>query len=98
MGGAGETERIERDRNLNSLKETTKKLEAQMKSAEVRSQIDGILTNVQTIDGELVSDGNELFTVSSSRNYIRAEVNEEDVAEVKPGIKPKVQLYPYRTR
>jgi RND family efflux transporter MFP subunit len=98
LRGAVETERIERDRNLNSLKEATKKLESQMKSAEVRSPIDGILTNVQTIDGELVSDGNELFTVSSRRNYVRGEVNEEDVGEVKPAMKAKVQLYAYRMR
>src|SRR5436309_8568355 len=98
LRGAVETERIERDRNLNSLEETTKKLEGQMKNAEVRSPIDGLLTNVQTIDGELVSDGNELFTVSSRRNYVRGEVNEEDVGEVKPGLKAKVQLYAYRTR
>src|SRR6202040_3907199 len=98
LRGAVETERIERDRNLKSLEETTKKLEAQMKSAEVRSPLDGLLTNVQTIDGELVSDGNELFTVSSRKNYIRGEVNEEDVGEVKPGMKAKVQLYAYRTR
>jgi len=37
-----ETERIERDRNLKSVEETAKKLEAEMKNAEVRSQIDGI--------------------------------------------------------
>ena len=98
LRGAVETERIERDRSLKSLEETTKKLEAQMKNAEVRSQIDGILTNVQTIDGELVSGGNELFTVSSRRNYVRGEVNEEDVGEVKPGMTAKVQLYAYRTR
>ena len=98
LRGAVETERIERDRNLNSLEETTKKLEAQMKNAEVRSPIDGILTNVQTIDGELVSDGNELFTVSSRNTYVRGEVNEEDVGEVKPGMKAKVQLYAYRMR
>jgi RND family efflux transporter MFP subunit len=98
LRGAVETERIERDRNLHSLEETTKKLEAQMKSAEVRSPIEGLLTNVQTIDGELISDGNELFTVSSRRNYVRGEVNEEDVGEVKPGMKAKVQLYAYRTR
>src|SRR5216110_3433198 len=98
LRGAVETERIERDRNLNSLEETTKKLEAQMKSAEVRSPIDGLLTNVQTIDGELVSDSNELFTVSSRKNYVRGEVNEEDVGEVKPGMKAKVQLYAYRTQ
>jgi RND family efflux transporter MFP subunit len=98
LRGAVETERIERDRNLNSLEETIKKLEAQMKNAEVRSPIDGILTNVQTIDGELVSDSNELFTVSSRKNYVRGEVNEEDVGEVKPAMKAKVQLYAYRTR
>jgi RND family efflux transporter MFP subunit len=98
LRGALETERIERDRNLKSLEETAKKLEAEMKNAEVRSPIDGILTNVQTIDGELVSDGNELFTVSSRKTYVRGEVNEEDVGEVRPGMKAKVQLYAYRTR
>jgi RND family efflux transporter MFP subunit len=98
LRGAVETERIERDRNLKSLEDIAKKLEAQMKNAEVRSRIDGILTNVQTIDGELVSDGNELFTVSSRKTYVRGEVNEEDVGEVKPGMKAKVQLYAYRTR
>ena len=98
LRGAVETERIERDRNLKSLEETTKKLEAQMKNSEVRAPIDGLLTNVQTIDGELVSDGNELFTVSSHKNYVRGEVNEEDVGEVKPRMKAKVQLYAYRTR
>ncbi len=98
LKGAVEAERIERDRNLRSLEETTKKLEAEMKNAEVHAPIDGILTNVQTIDGELVSDGNELFTVSSHKNYVRGEVNEEDVGEVKPGMKAKVQLYAYRTR
>src|SRR5438128_984432 len=98
LRGAVETERIERDRNLNSLEETARKLEAQMKSAEVRSPMDGLLTSVQTIDGELVSDGNELFTVSSPKNYVRGEVNEEDVGEVKPGMKATLQLYAYRTR
>ncbi len=98
LRGAVETERIERDRNLDSLEQTTKKLEALMKNAEVRSPIDGLLTNVQTIDNELVSEGNELFTVSSRKNYVRGEVNEEDVGEVKPGMKAKLQLYPYRTR
>ena len=92
LRGVVETERIERDRNLNALGEAAKKLEAQMKSAEVQSPIDGLLTNVQTIDGELVSDGNELFTVSSRKNYVRGEVNEEDVGEVKPGMKAKAAI------
>src|SRR6266404_4911263 len=90
LRGAVEEERIERDRNLNSLEGATRKLESQMKNSEVRAPIDGLLTNVQTINGELVSDGNELFTVSSHNNYVRGEV--------KPGLKAKLQLYAYRTR
>jgi RND family efflux transporter MFP subunit len=98
LRNAVETEQIERDRNLESLDETCKKLEAQMKNSEVRSRIDGLLTNIKTIDGELVAEGNELFTVSSRRNYVRGEVNEEDVGEVKPGMKAILQLYAYRTQ
>src|SRR5437660_7583151 len=98
LRSAVETERIDRDRNVNALEETAKKLEAQMKNSEVRAPIDGLLTNIQTIDGELVSEGNELFTVASRKNYVRGEVNEEDVGEVKPGMKAKLQLYAYRTK
>jgi RND family efflux transporter MFP subunit len=69
-----------------------------MKSSEIRAPIDGLLTNIQTVDGELVRESNELFTVSSRKNYVRGEVNEEDVGEVKPGMKAKVQLYAYRSK
>jgi RND family efflux transporter MFP subunit len=93
-----ENERIERDRNLQALQETCKKLEAQMKNSEIRAPIDGLVTNILTLDGELVGDGNELFTVSSRKNYVRGEVNEEDVGDVKPGMKATLRLYAYRTQ
>ena len=93
-----ETERIERDRNLAALDEAAKKLEAQMKNSEIRSPMDGLLSGVSTIDGELVAEGNQLFTVSSRKTYVRGEVNEEDVGEVKPEMKATLQLYAYRTR
>jgi RND family efflux transporter MFP subunit len=98
LHGAVENERIERDQNLQALDANCKKLEAQMKNSEIRAPMDGLLTAVQTINGELVGQGNELFTVSSRQNYVRGEVNEEDVGEVKPGMKAKVQLYAYRTQ
>src|SRR5262249_43059364 len=41
-------------------------------------------------------EGNQLFTVSSRKSYVRGEVNEEDVGTVKPGMNAKVQLYAYR--
>lgn len=98
LRGVVETERIERDRNMETLEETLKKLEAQLKNSEIRSPMDGLLSNIQTIDGELVAEGNELFTVSSRKNYVRGEVNEEDVGEVKPGMKAAVKLYAYQTQ
>src|SRR4029077_14341002 len=85
LRGAVENERIEGDRNLQALNETCKKLEAEMKNSEIRAPMDGLLTAVQAIDRELIAGGNELFTVSSRKNYVRGEVNEEDVGEVKPG-------------
>ena len=93
-----ETERIERDRNLAALDETAKKLEAQMKNSEIRSPIDGLLTGIKTIDGELVAERAELFTVASRKNYVRGEVDEEDVGEVKAGMEAIVQVYAYRSR
>ncbi len=98
LRGVVETEKIERDRNLEALQETCKKLDAQMKNSEIRAPMDGLLTAVLTIDGELVGEGNELFTVSSRKNYVRGEVNEEDVGEVKPNMRAVVQLYAYRSR
>ena len=96
LRGVVEAERIERDRNLSALEDTCKKLEAQLKSSELRAPIDGLLTGIQTVDGELVGQNNDLFIVSSRQNYVRGEVNEEDVGEVKPGMEAIVQLYAYR--
>jgi RND family efflux transporter MFP subunit len=93
-----ETERIERDRNLAALDDAAKKLEAQMKKSEIRSPVDGLLTAIKTIDGELVVERAELFTVSSRKNYVRGEVDEEDVGEVKVGMEAIVQVYAFRTR
>ena len=98
LRGALENERIERDRNLQALDESRKKLEAQMRNSGIRAPMDGLLGAVSTIDGELVAEGNQLFTVSSRKTYVRGEVNEEDVGEVKPEMKAKVQLYAYRTQ
>ena len=96
LRGARDNERIERDRNLQALEEAQKKLESQMRASEIRAPMDGLLTAVGTIDSELVAEGNQLFTVSSRKAYVRGEVNEEDVGEVKPEMKAKVQLYAYR--
>ena len=92
------TERIERERNLEALRTAVQKVEAEMKSSEIRAPMDGILSGIKVIEGEMVADGNELLTISSRQNYVRGEVNEEDVGEVKAGMKAELQMYAYRTR
>jgi RND family efflux transporter MFP subunit len=96
LRGAVENERIERDRNLESLEDTSKKLEAQLKNTEIRAPMDGLISNIQAIDGALVRENDQLFAISSRKTYVRGEVNEEDVGEVKPGMKAVLQLYAYR--
>src|SRR5207237_8052138 len=71
LRGALENERIERDRNLQSLDETRKKLEAQMRNSGIRAPMDGLLGAVSTIDGELVAEGKQLFTVAWRKTYGR---------------------------
>jgi RND family efflux transporter MFP subunit len=93
-----ETEKIERQRNLDSLREAVKKAETLTSRLEIRAPMDGILSDIKAIDGEFVSDGSQLFTVSSRKNYVRGEVNEEDIGEVKTGKAAILQMYAYRTR
>jgi RND family efflux transporter MFP subunit len=96
LRGAVENERIERDRNLGMLEEGTKRLEAQLKSSEIRAPMEGLISNIQAIDGALVRENDPLFTISSRKTYVRGEVNEEDVGEVKLGMNAVLQLYAYR--
>ena len=98
LQGQLETERIERDRNLESLDSASKKLETQLKNSEIRSPMDGLLTGIKAIPGDLVADGGELFTVSSKKNYVRGEVNEEDIGEVKIGMSAILQVYAFRSK
>jgi RND family efflux transporter MFP subunit len=98
LRAALETEKIERDRNLEALQGALKKVQAQMQTSEIRAPMDGILSGLQVIDGELVAESNQLLTVSSRQNYVRGEVNEEDVGEIRVGLKAVLQLYAYRNR
>jgi RND family efflux transporter MFP subunit len=98
LRAALKSEQIERDRNLEALQTAAQKTEAQMQNTEIRAPMDGILSDIKAIDGAFVNDGNELLAISSRRNYVRGEVNEEDVGEVKVGMKAVLQMYAYRNR
>jgi multidrug resistance efflux pump len=54
LRAAVKTEEVERERSLGELREAVRKLEEQMSSSELRAPMDGILSEIKTIDGELV--------------------------------------------
>lgn len=95
---AGKAEQIQRDRDLNVLAENVRKIEEDLGKSEVRAPMDGILTANRIVEGELVSEGQHLFTVSTRRTYVRGQVNEEDVGEVRKGMRARIQLYAYQKR
>src|SRR5205814_9381376 len=74
------------------------RVDVQTRISDTRAPIDGLRAAIKTIHGELVAEPAELFTVASRKNYVRGEVDEEDVSEVKVGMPAIVQVYTYRTR
>ena len=89
-----QTEKIEREMKSGDPARGGQESAGPNEQLEIRAPMDGILSDIKAIDGEFVSDGAQLFTVSSRRNYVRGEVNEEDIGEVKTGMKAILQCTP----
>ncbi len=73
-------------------------LQDQVKKTELRSPMDGILNAIAPADGDTVFANNLLFTVATRETYVDGQVNEEDVGEIRDGMKADVRLYSYSQR
>ncbi|MFZ5806660.1 MAG: efflux RND transporter periplasmic adaptor subunit [Verrucomicrobiota bacterium] len=91
-------EQIELNRLVETLTQNVKNLQEKLGKSEIRSPIDGILTGVNYVDGELVLENNAVFTLAMSGTYVMGQVNEEDVGSLKPGMKAKIKLYSFGGR
>jgi RND family efflux transporter MFP subunit len=89
------TEKIELDRVVDNLTNQVRSLQEKLGRSEVKSPIDGVLTGVLVVDGELVFENNTLFNVALNSTYINGQVNEEDVGALRQGMKATVKLYSY---
>jgi RND family efflux transporter MFP subunit len=91
-------EQIDLDRLVETLTQNLKNLQEKLGKSEIRSPIDGILTSVNYVDGELVLENNAVFNLAMSGTYVMGQVNEEDVGSLKPGMKAKIKLYSFGGR
>lgn len=91
------TERIELDRVVDNLTTSLRNQQEKLSRSLIKSPIDGVLTAVNVIDGELVFENNVVFNVAVNQTYINGQVNEEDVGALRPGMKATVKLYSYPT-
>ncbi|GAB4244150.1 MAG: macrolide transporter subunit MacA [Candidatus Methylacidiphilales bacterium] len=88
-------EKIEIDRVVDNLTTNLRNLQEKLGRSIIKSPIDGVLTAVNVIDGELVFENNTVFNVAVNRTYINGQVNEEDVGALRTGMKATVKLYSY---
>ncbi|MFQ3670519.1 MAG: efflux RND transporter periplasmic adaptor subunit [Verrucomicrobiia bacterium] len=89
------TETIEMARVVDNLTTNLRSLQEKLGRSTIKSPIDGVLTAVNVIDGELVFENNVVFNVAVNQTYINGQVNEEDVGALRTGMKATVKLYSY---
>lgn len=93
-----EAERVDLQRSVDVLQGNVAGLEEQLRKTEIRAPMDGIITTVNPADGDLVINNNVLFVVTTRETYVEGQVNEEDVGEIKDGMRADVRLYSYSQR
>lgn len=98
LTAAVEAERVDQQRSVDVLKSNVAGLEEQLRKTEIRSPMDGILTTINPADGDLVLTNSVLFAVAARETYVEGQVNEEDVGEIKDGMRADVRLYSFSQR
>lgn len=88
-------EQIEINRTVELLTQNLKNLQEKLGKSEIHAPMDGILTAINNVDGELVFENNTVFTIAMNSTYVSGQVNEEDVGNLKPGMKAKIKLYSF---
>ena len=67
----------------------------QLKEMELTAPLDGIVLNSYVNLGEFIPPQTQLCRIGSAANTIIANVNEEDVGYLKPGMKAQIRLYAF---
>jgi len=83
------------DNDVASQQRALDALQAQFKQNDLVSPLDGIVLNIYANPGEFLPGETQLCRIGSAANEIVANVNEEDIGQLKPGMKAQIRLYAY---
>ena len=97
LTGVVENEKSELQHIVDLTASALKSAEDSLKRTEIRAPFDGILIGINFNDNAYVLPNQPLFTVASRDTYVAGQVNEEDVGQLKQGMKAEVRLYAYST-
>lgn len=95
LNGIVENEKLELHRAVDATASALKAAEDQLKRTEIRAPFPGIITVVNFNPDAFVLPNQALFTVATKETYVSGQVNEEDVGQLRPGMKADVRLYAY---
>ncbi len=95
LNGIVENEKLELQRAVDATSSALKAAEDQLKRTDIRSPFAGIITAIDFNDNSFVLPNQALFTVAVKDTYVAGQVNEEDVGQLKAGMKADVRLYAY---
>ncbi|MDX6765156.1 MAG: efflux RND transporter periplasmic adaptor subunit [Candidatus Methylacidiphilales bacterium] len=91
-------EQMNLDMEVENLTRATDQTRSKLDQMQVISPLDGVVLNIYCHLGEFVPPQAELCRIGSSDNQIVAQINEEDVGYLRPGLKAKIRLYSHRDR
>jgi HlyD family secretion protein len=92
---AVQNEALGLDNDVDTIQRLLDGLQAQAKLNVMLAPIDGIVLNIYANPGEFLPPQTQICRIGSAANQIVANVNEEDIGDLKPGMKAQIRLYAY---
>ena len=93
-----ENEKVELQRQVDIYAQNVKTAQDILEKSKVISPLDGYVVAAPTINHELVFQNNVLFTIAAKDLYVSGQVNEEDVGDLREGMKAALKLYAFGSR
>ena len=87
--------KLNQDLNLTLKENQIKQLRLDIEKMTIRSPVDGVITDIQAREGDLVSAEAVIFELIDSRRLVVAEISEEDYNKVKEGMNSTVRFLAY---
>ncbi len=88
-------ERLALEQEVDLTKKQLESVRARIGQSTIRSPLDGVILELFVRLGETVTSSNSLALIGSAQSQLLANVNEEDVGPLRPGMPTLVRLYSF---